>query len=266
MATKKKKMQWWTEIKDDAHRAIFNTVQTIHDNSRDRYERNLRCLKLYGNADIAAIGPASYLSVHTPSLPDNRVRLNIVSSMVDTSGSKISKMKPRVSFLTSGGDFSSQRQAKQLTKFMLGAFYMNKIHELHQQGFRDSQIMDLGILKHFHDKKRIYSERCLAMELYVDPMDALYGKPKCLYQVKYVARDVLKAHFPDHESAIDMAREQVERNSASMQVEEEFVCVIEAWRLPTKPGADDGRHVICVDKHSLVDEDYTRSYFPFTFF
>lgn len=262
-----KRRAWWLAEEGKKHLELFSTVRSLHESSHDRQQRNMRNLKLYGNMDAASLGASSYLNVnHLPQMPDNRLRLNIVSSMVDTSGAKISKMKPRISFLTQGGDPSAQKQAKQLSKYMLGAFYLNDIHQLHQQGFRDGQIFDLGALKHWQDGKRIHSERTLAMELYVDPMDAVYGKPKCIYQVKYVPRTVMKALWPKAEGAINSAKGGIESGIHSEHFEEEFVCVIEAWRLPSKKGAKDGKHVISIQGHDLVDEEWTKDYFPFTFF
>jgi hypothetical protein len=208
----------------------------------------------------------SYTQTIQPSLPENRMKLNIVSSMVDSSGAKISKMKPKVTFLTSGGDFTSQKQARQLTKFMLGAFYQNKVHALHQIGFRDAQIFDVGAIKHYILDGKICSERVLSMELYVDPFDALYGKPRSLYQVKYVSRSPLAELFPKSKTAIMQAKDQIEVSVHTQDEIDDFVVVIEAWHLPSGPKAKDGKHTIVVGGATLVEEEYTKDYFPFTFF
>jgi hypothetical protein len=261
MAIDKMVTRWWAADKDQAHKEVFATVRVLHTQSQDRVQKNLRSLRLYGNMDLTGLGPVSYSQTATPSMPENRVKLNIVSAMVDTSGAKISKMKPKVQFLTSGGDFTSQKQAKQLTKFMLGAFYQAKIGELHQMGFRDAQLFDVGAVKHFIENGKIVSERALPMELHVDPFDALYGKPRSLYQVKYVARDALCEAFPDKRAAIMSAKEDFETTMRTAQELEDFVAVVEAWHLGT-----DGRRVIVIGNESLLDEPYKRKYFPFTFF
>lgn len=268
MAKKKSRLeQWWKPEKDQAHKEIYDTVKSIHNSTRERIDRNLRCLRLYGNYDVLNFGPSSYLNVSTvPTLPENRVRINIISSMIDTVGSKISKMKPKVTFLTSGGNYSSQKQAKQLNKFMLGAFYMNDVHRLHQEGFRDGEIMDCGAIKHYTLGNRIHSERVLPFELYVDPLDSVYGAPRSLFQVKYVARSVLKAMFKDAESLIQSSKELVDDATVNEQFIEEFVCVIEAWHLPSGKKVKDGRHVICLPNGTLLDESWDKDYFPFTFF
>ena len=260
-----KNQLWWTASEDELPKVVFDTVTTIHSNTQDRLDRNIRCLRLYGNADLQGLGPQSSGLSMAPSYPENRIRLNIVSSMVDTAHSKIGKQKARVTFLTEGGDYSAQKQAKDLSQFMDGLFYMNDVHALHRQAFRDAAIMDVGALKHYISGGRIRSERTLATELYADPLDCTYGSPRSLFQVKYVAREVLKHMFPEHASAISSARHQIESTFRSEQEIEDFVVVVEAWRRPSTDKTRDGRHCLVIGNAVLTDEAYSKDYFPFTF-
>ena len=254
-------MMWWSNKPDDAHTDIFAVVSKIHMNTEERRERNLRSLRLYGNADLVGLAPYSFSTSALPSLPDNRVKVNIVSSMADTVSAKISKMKPRITFLTSGGDFSSQENAKKLNKFTLGVFYKNDVYKLHQSAFRDSTVFDIGALKHYIDGNEIKTERVLATELYVDDIDAMYGDPKSLYQVKYIHKDVLKKLYPKKIAIIGMSTNSFGNQDTSNESLKDYAVVIESWHLD----GDSGRHVISLDKGCLIDEDYTRNYFPFTF-
>tara|TARA_R110000868_G_scaffold148576_3_gene370554 strand:+ start:281 stop:2101 length:1821 start_codon:yes stop_codon:yes gene_type:complete len=259
---KAKSTMWWTKPKADVHTDIFEIVSKIHMSTEERRERNLRSLRLYGNMDLVGLAPYSFSTSALPSLPENRVKINIVSSMVDTVSAKISKMKPRVTFLTSGGDFSSQANAKKLSKFALGTFYKNDTYKLHQAAFRDAAVFDIGALKHYIAGEKIVSERVLATELYVDDIDAMYGNPRNMYQVKYIHKDVLGQMYPDKIASINMASNSFGNLAVGREGMEDYVVVIESWHLNGK----EGRHVISMDKDSLLDEDYTRDYFPFTFF
>lgn len=259
---------WWESEENDVAIDIFNTIRTIANNSDDREQRNIRCAKLYGNREFAGLNPrgVASLSSAATTLPENRVKINIVSSMCDTAAAKISKMKPRVTFLTTGGDWTLQQNTKKLTTFMAGLFYKNDVHKLHQTGFRDSTIFDIGALKHFIQNKQIVTERVIATELVVDPTDAIYGKPQSLYQYKYVHKNVLKAHFKKHEVGIDMSTASLEDAQYGRNPSDQFVVVIEAWHLPSTKGAGDGRHVICTSHAVLSDTEWDKDYFPFTFF
>lgn len=257
---------WWQSDKNDAHAHIFAAVQQIHQESDNRREVNLRSMRLYGNTDVSGVAPYSFTRSVTPNLPENRVKINVISSMADTVSAKISKMKPRVTFLTSGGDWASQQNAKALSKFMLGAFYGNNIYKMHQDAFKDCTVLDVGALKHFIQGNKIVTERVLATELYVDMVDSLYGTPKSLYQVKYVHKEVLQKLYPKKIAAIKMAAGNFKDMVLTDEEKEHYALVIEAWHLPSIEGAKDGRHVICLDNETLIDEPYKKDYFPFTFF
>ncbi len=264
-------LQWWEHYgTDDSQMAsdIFDSVSYIETEQTDRRERNLRCMRLYGNMDFAGIGPYSYNRTSTPNLPENRVKYNVVSSATDTICAKVSKMRPRMSFLTNGGNFSLQEEAKKLTKYILGAFKKNEVYRLHQDMFRDSTICDLGAIKHYRDGSRIVSERVLPGELLVETADGMYGAPRCLYQVKFVNKQDLIKEYPDHEAMIKESCSTLDPTNSSMETyesENEYVVVIESWRLPSGHKKKDGYHVISVEMGVLGKNRHKREYFPFTF-
>lgn len=258
---------WWNASEQDVARTIFDLVRTINNESSDREQRNIRSARLYGNREFAGLNPFAQAKSLTPSLPEGRVKINIVSSMCDTAAAKISKMRPKVTFLTSGGDWTMQQNTKKLSTFMNGLFYKNKIYQWHQTGFRDCTVFDIGALKHFRQGNQIVTERVLATELIVEPSDAMYGSPRSLYQYKYVHKSVLTAEFPDKKAIIDMSVGTLEDAEYGRDPENEFVVVIEAWHLPSGKDATDGRHTICTSHGTIADDrEYSKSYFPFTFF
>jgi hypothetical protein len=256
---------WWRLGKQEAHKSIFDLVSAMHNQQSDRLDRNIRCLTLYGNGDLAGMAPTSFMRSSQPGLPENRVKVNIISSMVDTVCAKISKMKPKATFLTSGGDFEEQEKAKKLDKFILGAFYKNNIYRLHQEMFRDGCVLDMGALKHTIDEDNgtIVTERVLSTELYVDLVDGVYGRPTHMYQVKILHKDVASELWPKSKSLIQTSAGVIGNKASFTMDMQDYVVVIEAWRLPI--GSKKGRHIICCEKGTMVDEEYTRNYFPFTF-
>lgn len=262
---------WWLVDKNDpyelAHR-IFDTVVYIEQDQRERRDRNIRCMRLYGNMDFVNIGPYGYSKTNTTSnLPENRVKYNIIASSTDTLAAKISKMKPEVTFLTGGGAFHVQERAKKLSKFIRGIFYANGVYTKHQAMFRDGLVFDVGALKHYAKGGEICSERVLPTEIFCDLADAMYGSPRSLYHVKFVHKEVLSAEYPEQESLIRESTGSLDATTdrSILNKELDYVVVIEAWHLPSGPDANDGRHVISVEHGSLVDDPYDRTYFPFTF-
>lgn len=257
---------WWAADNElDLARDLYATVSYLDKEQHERRARNLQSMRLYGNMDYVGMGPFAYTRTNSETMPENRVKINIVSSMCDTVSAKISKMKPKVTFLTNGGDFSVREKAKKLQKFVQGVFYENDIFVKHQQMFKDSTIFDIGVLKHFTVGKKIVSERVLPTELYVDQADAMYGQPSHMYHVKFVAKDVLAARYPDKRAAIMESAGSVDdqRFFTTMDQAREFCVVIEGWRLGRK--GSPGRHVIATEKAILDDEKWKKDYFPFTF-
>lgn len=255
---------WWAVEKNAAPQTIYDMVAELDKLQSIRRDRNMRSLMLYGSysgiANQANMGSA-------PAMPEQRVKLNIVSSMCDTVAAKISKMKPKVTFLTEEGSYETQEEAKKLTKFTQGAFYKNNIYTLHQEGFRDATIYDIGVLKHFIDADlNIKTERCLPSEFYVEDTDATYGRPQTIYQIKKIHKEVLKSIYPKQAKMIEISSGVLNDSVNRQPSMDEYVIVFETWHLPSTKTSEDGRHVICTDKVSLLDEEYTKDYFPFTFF
>lgn len=259
-------IKWWTEDEENAHKSAFDTLARLKREQTGRLDKNIRSLQLYGSPDMMGAMPYTYTRVGTPSLPENRVKINIIASMCDTATSIIGKMRPKVTFLTDRGDAGLQSQAKQLSKYVDGMFYLNGVYQKHKEAFRDATVQDLGALKHFIQDGKIVTERVLATELYFDPADCLYGRPTHMYQEKIVHRDMLAELFPEHKAAIlnsgvGFLREGVEPAELA-----DFVTVLEGWHLGVGPDKKYGKHILAIENACLVLEDYKKDYFPFTFF
>lgn len=265
--TQEIKSQWWNVQKGGVFQHTFGVVQAIEQNQSYRQLQNIKYARLYSNMEI--LGFYGTLFSRTNNLPilNNRVTLNVIKACTDTAASKIAKNRPRPLFLTSGGDFSQQRRAKQLTKYIQGAFYSADIYETTAQLFTDACVMGTGAMKFYADesKGQVCVERVLIDEIIVDDAEGMYGKPRQLHQRKYLSRDVLLQMFPKFANQIKSATGGVKGdNSASMAAD--LVKVIESWHLPSGPNAKDGKHVICIENATLMEEDYNKDYFPFVFF
>lgn len=204
-----------------------------------------------------------------PAAPGKRRKLtfNLTRSIVDTVCAKISKNKPRPQILTSGGDAGLQKKAKRLTKFLDGVFTGMDVWEKGQSVFRDACIFDGGALKIYRDPdaEQIRCERVQVGEILVDAFESIYGCPRQLFHVRSVNRDVLAAQFPKQKKAIqDAPISTIER--WGLQPSTALVDVVESWHLPSSEGADDGRHTLCIEGATLVNEPYLHDDFPFVFF
>ena len=258
-------MFWWESDLDNCHEELMGVISQLNDTHYDRMMANLDFLRVYSQRryDLQDFkqGLVKTASYSLDKRDDMRMRMNVTQSMIDTITSKIGKNRPRPMYLTEGGDYSLKNKAKMMGRMMEGMFMQTKLYELMPKIFQDSCIFDLGVLKIYPEDDKIEVERVFANEILWDMNDGLYGDPQSLYQVKKVHKSYLLDRFSGFTTQIDrLGSENQEETPDSDLVE-----VVEAWHLPVNKDSEDGRHVICVEGATLLDEDYRRDKFPFLF-
>lgn len=257
---------WWQQ-KDDKKLSeeVFSYVNRILQEQVYRQDLNWRHMRLYGNVEAYSLRNYGFYKSEPASVTQNRVTLNIVQSMVDTVVSKITKNKPKPTFLTEGGDWEMQRRAKKLTQFVEGQFQATKFYAKRAIGFQNSCIFGTGPVKIFRDGKDIRLEQTFIDEIIIDDSEAVYGEPRQMHQRKKIHRDVLMGMFPDKADEIERVTntELSEFSSNSQNSTSQMITVLESWRLPSAPKAKDGKHAINIDGLNLLNESWIRDYFPF---
>jgi hypothetical protein len=257
---------WWKASEGKLHETIFGIVRYLDQNQNYVQQSNLRHLRLYGNLNV--LGLSAYTYSQNQSLNSNfdRITLNVVQSCCDTVTQKIAKNKPKPTFLTQGGDWTLQKKAKLLDKYVQGQFYALDMYKLGVRAFLDAAVFGTGAIKIYadHDEMKICAERVFIDEIMVDNSEAMYGSPRSLYQKKLIPREVLVEQFPEFKDKIMLAKrpEQVQPAHSSLST---CVMVIEAWHLPSSKKAKDGKHVIAIENQTLFTEEWKKDYFPFLF-
>lgn len=258
---------WWKAPKNEVYREVFDYIHHLDREQEYRDNDNLRYARLYGNYEILGLDTYSYSRAETSYNTNRRVSLNIVQSMIDTIVSKITKNKPRPMFLTSGGDWSEQTRAKQLTKFCEGVFSSCGLYDEGARAFIDACIFGTGCVKFIQDGEKIKAERVFINEIKVDDVEAYYGKPRQIHQVKWIHKEVLKAEFPNKKVEIESASSDSAKYSRRQGgFYEGMIKVVESWRLPNGKESQDGRHAISIQNCTLVEQPYEKHYFPFVFY
>lgn len=257
---------WWKKSDSEMCTAIFAYVRNLDTQQANRQIDNMRNMRLYSNMEVSGFRRYALANAEPSSASLPRLTLNVVQSQIDTVTSKIAKNKPRPYFLTEGGDWSQKRRAERLTQFTDGQFYETRMYEKARTVFKDSCIFGTGALKYYVEDGKIKTERVFIDEIMIDDNEALYGEPRQLHQKKWVHKDVLKAAFPRFKGAIDAAvSDSPSFTDSSFGRDGNMLLVIESWKLPSGPKSKDGMHAICINNQTLFSEDYTKSYFPFTF-
>lgn len=257
---------WWKVASDKVHDSVFSLIKSLDAEQSYRNNENFKFMRLYGNSDLFNLKAYQYYQVEPSTTVQNRITMNIVQSMIDTVVSKITKNKPKPSFLTDGGDFSQQRRAQKLTKFIEGQFQMTDFYAKSATAFTDSCIFGTGAIKIFRQGNEIKAERVFIDEITVDDKECFYGEPRQMHQSKYIHKDVLKQMFPQHAGAIDIANQTQNSVYYTANMNRDMVLVRESWHLRSGKDAKDGKRAISIENQTLLEEEYNKDYFPFVFF
>ena len=252
---------------DDVAKRLIETAKRVA--RQLNREQTLRTqLGMLFNRIYKGTSPGEMTYSRTSLEEGSALIINTLFSVYKTLLARVCINRPRPQFLSDGGSWSLRRRAKRLDKFVLGEFHRNNVYALTEQAFSDALWADIGIVK-VHGRQRVLIERVFPGEILVDEQGALTSPPRTLYHVKDIPAEVLKADYPEHEQRINdaVARRGLigyggERSSL---VATDLITVYEAYHLPSKVGADDGRLVIAIETGSLYDDQWDDDRFPFAF-
>jgi hypothetical protein len=261
--------KWWkAKTPDERAKQALSTAAVLKEQQQFRYRQSGIYSRLYGNMPLFNyVGSGISKMQPTSNLPIDRPTMNVVQSCVDTLTSRVTQSRPRPVFLTDNGDYKERNLAKQLNGFIMGEFFQTKAYELGEFLLRDAEVLGTGCVKVYETTDhKVGLDRVLLTELLVDPNDALLGKPRQLFQLQLIDRDVLADIFPKYKSEIAKA-EQAYPDSAgdSQKTISDQVMICEAWHLPSGKESGDGRHTIVCSEGSILDEEWTKDKFPFVF-
>lgn len=249
---------WWKAEKGQVHKHIGEFLNAMKQKQSQKSEDNLRNLRLYGNSEVLGLRFGEFSRVKTL----NKLSLNVIQSTIDTATARIAKNKPKPMFLTDDGDYSIIKKAENLTSYIYGQFYGMGLYEIGQDVFRDGGVFGDGFIKFIEVDGKFKAERVFPEEIVVDDDEAMYGETPQMHQIKYVSKERLKDQFPKHKMTIENSGLGDTVSFMYSQYSADMIRVVESWYLPDSNGQG-GRHTITVERGDLIDEKYTRDYFPF---
>lgn len=261
---------WWNaNSKEELCKQLLSTATFLKTSQEYRQRQASVYARLYGNMPLYSfIGSNISKMDQQGGLPADRPTFNLVQSTIDTLVSKLTMNKPTPFFLTDNSDYKERNLAKKLNNFVAGEFYQAEAYEKGEFVLRDALVTGTGCFKGYRTQDdKVGLDRVLLTELSVDPNEAIYGKPRSLYQYKLVDRSVLQSMFPEYKAKIDKAEKAYADNSAdSSKTISDLVMVVEAWHLKSGKDARDGRHSIVCSSGTLHDDkEWSKDKFPFVF-
>lgn len=247
--------RWYTAEKSP-HIDVFAVIPEYESKARTRNDQFLRHASMYRNKMLPGMRPGQ---TDLGVLGADRMTFNVIANCVDTATALMAKSKPAPQFLTSGADYKLRRLSLKLNKMGKGAQHQMGIHRLGEELHNDKLIYGTCFVKVYSEGKKLRAERVYPWELLVDEQDAHYGCPSSLIQIKYVDRDRLAAMFPDDEEFITKCS-SADTGYFGESLAADLVQVAECWKLGN--GNKPGRHVICINNRTLLDEKWKRKRFP----
>lgn len=225
----------------------------------------LRRMQLYaGGYSVSSTGKVAL---------EQRARFNLVRSVCGTGCAVLSAARTLPFCQTRGGTWRGRRKAQVRTRTLQTQYQRIGVFTETLNVITDAVVCGLGALKFFHDPTRkgggVSCERVLPLSIVWDPMEALFGMPRTIFQVGLIHREELNAMFPGKAAAIDKAPGPSQSDKADWQLERnskvDQVCYVEAWLLPTSAESGDGLHVVAVPDGLLLKEKWEKPRFPFAF-
>lgn len=237
--------------RESKRRASYNLKDLIHE-------------AIYYDQPLPESGVASWMTRPRSS----SAHLNIVMSMVDTGTARLTKRRPMPVISADDAGWSEKLFAKKTSRILRRKMGGRHVEQICPQIIRDFIIRGDGCAKIVREGGDVGIERIPVYELVWDESEARYNCLRTLAHVRPMSREVLRSMYPDHCDIIDLAPAyRIDKTWERYVYGDEdytadLVGVAEAWHLPTKPGADDGCHVIAVHGGVLVRECWTRARFP----
>lgn len=255
---------WWMQPKKDVYNAVFTEAKDIlrYNQARNNIFR-MYAAKYEDTFNVAMNG----VRAMDTSADELMVTHNVIGSAVDAVVNQVFKDPPRIRILPTNGGGKLSRQCKKLGQFADGCKTQSSLDVMAPRAGKDSLVCGTGFLYCYTDM--FGNPRCENVwpgDVLVDHVQGSMMRPR--EQMLCTMNDVISLcqAFPKQAELIAKATRNkltavstVGARSSSLS---NNVTIIEAWRLPSAPGANDGRHVACCSTCTLVDESWMLESFP----
>ena len=272
--------EWWRAKEQDKapHEILDTLVKTLELDQANRYDAYREYAKLYG-AEPDMWGADESFSI----LRDmETVSQNELGNTIDTLHAQVFKNNIVPAVACNEADYEEWNRAKAYSRWLEGVNDESFLHyDAMPKSGLDMLVYGTGFIKVGHEEDAdglctITHSRKDPRHVLVDRLEARMGKPRNFYEKDFADMYWLADKYgPDQDGAYGT---EAERRAGILNckpnddldmgvgstLKATMVTVREAWHLPSKKGAKDGRHVIWVLGCTLVDEVWDWDRFPFT--
>jgi hypothetical protein len=243
----------WFRLEDDeAGPEMVATAKAIETSQADRQAQMLRQARLFTNQWLTSLYDLA------SARKDARIGpWNVIAAGVSTAQSMICRSAVNVSLETSGAEYSTQRLARDATRWLYGVWAENNLAtEVGPVAFQDAGVVDVGIAVARVIERRLVIERVMPNEVIVSEIEALYGNPHQIFIKKFWPRHtVLDQYGKDEKKRDAIMAIGAESPGAGMGYRADFIPIYEGW-------AKKGKHVIAVRDCTLEAEPWKYDFLP----
>lgn len=255
---------WQRAEKGKVHERVFDHVRKIENEQALTFDRFVKLEALYDPNGPAAEG--TDIRAEMMGVAENGIASN-----VDTVTAVVATTDVRSRYMTDGGSWSQQRQARHLEWYVESVGKQTERSAKCRQAFRSAAKKGTGLVHvvadHMFDQ--VVVEHVLVDDMIVPDRQCTNGRrPREMHRRRFRDKDELVAEFPEHEEAIlNATGEQDGLWAGYRPMETNELVVIESWYLPFgkqgHPKYRPGRHTLTIRGVTLKDEDYHKPRFPF---
>lgn len=251
----------WKLTPQERAQRLITCAKAAHSQPANRRRRRYQYIHaaLYENTEVCSMAPYVWNQSGTrqrtsgiTSILSDRQDVNHLRSAIDSIHATITRSRPKARFLATGGDWETHLAVRDATKIVAGLWDENEVYETASALVRDSEVMEIGWVQVRHDNVRLYVDRILPWEVFIDTGSSAYMSWKDVqiaYRHKYVDRDELIRRFADKS---DELAERIRKASSRDRDVETF----EVWKKSSEEGTDDGYHAIAIDGAILFEEHW----------
>lgn len=262
---------WVDSEKNKANVTMFAMISDYDRNMNKAISTgNLMGLAAYtgnGNSQLSQYGYMTDID-NTQQLGSStstpRVSLNLTAAMIDTLTAKLAGMTITPKAVTNKGNATGRKLANDLNDIILGIQNKYNTRQLINLAKRDAMINKVGYIKIVPENKKagvdLKIERVYSNEIIIDPSDGYYNDPYKMIHRKVIPKSVAIKLFPKAKQQIEDCQVIEVRQAQNTMTYTPSIMIAEAWCKNTY--IKGGRHVIAIENHTLVDEDYDKDYFP----
>ena len=255
--------RWWLQKPDQIPGTLWSVLQRLERYDVVTRNEDMQLMSLYEGKQLRDLAFSGYLI--EPATKD-KIQINVIESCCDTALSKLTDERPAPRFCTSNANSEQQARARDLDSAIDSLLRSGDVDDIVDDAILDGCRVGSGFIKVIPGESEVTYERVLKKDLHVDPLDALYGRPRTLMQEAWVDREVLAEAYPKKREEIMAANGEYRSAVADVSALDQLL-VIEAWRLPSRKGAKDGAHCLAIQGCLLLPlEKWTSSRFPFAHF